>query len=475
VSNVVQAPVPLRGKAQVKGKGRGWGWLLLAAAAVAVAAVGAWYVHARRVHASEGRPGGESARATATAGAVVATTRLSPGGIVRTSSQIGSVEAFEEADLFAKVSGYLKTLNVDYGTHVKKGQLLAEIDDPEVVKEKEAAAAEVVQAGAMVKQAQARIETARADLKAAQAAVEQTLAEIDRAISKRSYRAKVLERYKDLVVREAVAQSVVDEEQRNYEAAVADEKAARAAEATARAQTTAAQAKVDQAQADFAEAEAHVKVDESALARATVMEAYTRISSPYDGVVTRRTFFPGAFIRSAADGDGRPLLSVARTDKVRVVTNVPDLAVPMTDVGDLAEVTLDALPDRVFKGTVSRFADTEDVTSRTMHTEIDLPNPDDLIRPGMSGIARIFLETDTKRSTLPASCLVGETRGDKADVYVVKDAKAKKTQVKISADDGLRVEILDGLGPDDEVIVATGSVTDGLPVRIAPTAPAASK
>ena len=380
------------------------------------------------------------------------------------------MQAYEEAELFAKVSGYLKTLNVDYGTKVKRGQLLAEIDDPEVVKEKEHAAAAVAQALAAVKQAQAHVETARADLKAAQAVVQQTLAEIYRASSKVSYRAKVLERYKDLVARNAETQSVVDEEEKNYEAAVADEQAARAAEVTARAQATAAQAKVDQSLADLAEAQANVKVAEATLAKATVMEAYTRISSPYDGVITKRYFFRGAFIRSAVEGGSVPLLSVARTDMVRVVTDVPDRHVPKLDVGDPAEVTLVALPGQVFKGKVSRLADSEDPTSRTMHTEIDLPNPDDNLRPGMAGIAKIILDTESKRSTLPASSLVGATRDDKADVYVIRNGKATKTQVRIGADDGLRVEVVEGLGPDDDVILDTGSVTAGMAVR--PAAPA---
>ena len=100
-----------------------------------------------------------------------------------------------------------------------------------------------------------------------------------------------------------------------------------------------------------------------------------------------------------------------------------------------------------------------------MHTEIDLPNPENRIRPGMYGIARIILDTSTKNSTLPASCLVGESKGGKADVYVIKDGKAKKTKVTVGADDGIRVEILSGLTPQDEVIVSTGSVTEGTPVR----------
>lgn len=469
MSQTTQTSVQPSGKGPARTAGPGRGWLLLGAAVVVLggAAAGGWYLIGRRHERASARA--QPASDPAPAGPLVATTRLAPGGIVRTSAQIGSVQAYEEADLYAKVSGYLKELRVDYGSVVKQGELLAVIDDPEAIKDREAAQAAVAQAQAVKAQAQARIASTKADLKAAEAAVAQADAEVRRAVAKRSFRAKVLARYKDLVARNAETQQVVDEQEENYESAVADELAAQAAEATARAQAAAAQAKVDLAVADLAEAEANVRVDEAALARAQVIEGYTRIESPYDGVVTRRNYFRGAFIRSAAEEQSPPVLSVARTDKVRVVTYVPDLAVPLTDVGDPAEVTLDALPGKVLKGTVSRFASTEDLTSRTMHTEIDLDNPNNLVRPGMSGIARIILDTDTKRSTLPAGCLVGGTHGDRADVFVVKDGKARKTQVRIGADDGLRVEIVDGLSENDQVIVDTNSVADGMPVRVAGT------
>ena len=100
-----------------------------------------------------------------------------------------------------------------------------------------------------------------------------------------------------------------------------------------------------------------------------------------------------------------------------------------------------------------------------MHTEIDLPNPKDRIKPGMYGIAKVILDTATKNSTLPAYCLVGESKDGKGELFVIKDGKAKKTKVTVGADDGIRVEILSGITPEDEVIVNTGSVADGVPVR----------
>jgi RND family efflux transporter MFP subunit len=467
VSSATKTPAPARRPAGARPP---WGWLALAGLVAAAVAAGAWYfrgTEAAHARGSEHGAAAEEGKAPIAAAPVpVETVRPTPGGIVRTSSQIGTVHPFEVAELYAKVSGYLKPpLRADYGDRVKKGQLLAEIDDPEIVKEAERAEAELAQSQAKVTQAEANVETAEADQKAAETAVEQAQAEVERTQARRTYRAKVLKRYQDLVRRNAVPQEVVDEYEDNYQSALADEHAAKAALATAQSKALAAKAHVALAKADLAEARATVKVDEANLAKARVFVEYTRITSPYDGVVTDRRFFPGAFIRSAAEGNTIPLLTVARTDTVRVVTMVPDRDVPFVDVGDPAEVTLDALGPEVLKGKVSRFADTEDPTSRTMHTEIDLPNRDGRIRPGMYGIARIILDNSTKAATLPAMCLVGESEKGEAEVFVVKDGKAQKTKIRIGADDGLRVEVVSGLTPGDEVILRTTGVTDGMPVK----------
>ena len=444
-----------------------WGWIIFASVAVAGSVAAGWYYRTMGVGAATGSTEGPRIGAPGSDEPVpVQTVRLTKGGIVRTSSAIGSVQPWNEADLYAKVSGYLSVLKVDYGDHVKRDQLLAEIDDPEVVADAEKAAADVQQSTAAVAQAEAFIESAKADREASASAVEQAVAEVERYVSMRIYHSKKFARYQRLVKDKALPQQIADEEEEGYESAKASEVASRQAVLHAKAQLVAAAARVKKADADLAEARANVKVAEAKLARAKVLVGYTRITSPYDGVITKRNFFPGAFIRSAAEGGTIPLLTVAETDKVRVVTYVPDRDVPLTDVGDPAEVTLDALGSEVFKGKVSRFAEAEDPTSRTMHTEIDLPNTRNRIRAGMYGIAKIILETETKNSTLPASCVIGESNGGKADLYVVKDGKAKKTQVEVGADDGIRVEILSGITPQDEVIMNTGSVSEGTPVRI---------
>src|SRR5262249_5582783 len=154
-----------------------------------------------------------------------------------------------------------------------------------------------------------------------------------------------------------------------YESALADEAASKEAVNAREAAAVAARAKIDRAEADLKSARANVDVYKARLKAAKVNVAYTEIRSPYDGVVTMRQYHVGDFIRSAADSQGPPLLTVAKTDVMRVVTKVADLDVPFTDAGDPAVVTLDALPGLELPGKVSRISYTEDPTERTMRTE----------------------------------------------------------------------------------------------------------
>jgi RND family efflux transporter MFP subunit len=388
------------------------------------------------------------------------------GGMQRTSTQVGSVHPVEWADLFAKISGFLKEQSVDFGSQVKKDQVLAVIDDPEVVKERDRAAAALEQAKVAVDVAGKKIAVSEKQREAAAADVKQAQAEVARYTSTRKYREKVLARYEGLYQRNAVDLAIVQEEEEHLESARANEQASQAAVLTAQARFLAAEAAVEQAKSDYEAAKANVEVAAATLAKAQVLVDYTKIIAPYDGVITHRSFFRGAFIRSAAEGETRSLLTLARTDKVRVVTFIPDRDVPYVDVGDDAEIRLDALPGEVFKGKVSRFSETEDPQSRTMHTEIDLPNPDGRLREGMYGIATVILEKNLKNLTIPVLAVVDRSDGDssKAFVYVVRDGKAHKVPITIGAEDGIRVEIVEGLKADDMVVLNGRSVSEELAV-----------
>jgi RND family efflux transporter MFP subunit len=440
--------------------------ILLALIALAGSGAAWWAMHEKKPEHGAATPTakGEHGESPGSSGPLrVDVTHPQQGGLTRTSTQPGSVHWFEMAELFAKVSGYLKDQSVDIGSPVKQGQLLAVIDNPEVIKEADRDAAALAQTKAAVTQAEARIRTAEADLAAAVALVKKADAEVLRATSTRRYREKELNRYRGLFAQNAVDRRIVDEEEDHYEAAIAGEHAAEAEVYTAKARVGSAEAMVEQSRADLAEAREKVNVADSNLAKARVFVDYTRITSPYTGLVTFRGFHRGDFIRSAEGGsvDDKPILSVARTDKVRVVTYVPDRDVPYVNVGDKIQLTLDALPDEVFEGTVTRFAQIEDPQTRTMRTEVDLNNPDDRLREGMYGMLTIILHHSAQSLTIPTACLTGKSSEGRASVFVIRDGRVHEIQVKTGIDNGMRVEILTGLKPDDNVVLNPGQVADG--------------
>jgi RND family efflux transporter MFP subunit len=419
--------------------------------------------HSRELHAA-------TPASTSSQGTRVEVQHPSKGGLERTTNQPGSVISYEGAALYAKVSGYLKKLNVDIGDHVKEGDVLAEIDVPELVKAVDQAKAVVEQTGATVKQAEARVKTAEATVKASEANVKQASAQIERYVAEREYHKKELDRITLLASRNSIEQKLVDEKQDQYDSSLAAEHAAEAAVLSAKAQLVESQARVDQAKADLMASEASLDVAKQDLQKAQVLADYRVITSPYTGVITARNYFRGDFIRSAADGEAQPLLNVARTDLMRVVVQVPDLDVSLVSKGDPAVIEIDALRGKRFEGTVSRFSESEGTDDRTMRTEIDLPNPDGLLRDGMYGRATIVLDPPSTNLTVSSSSLVEHAEDGKGAVFVVRDGKAHRVNVQVGKDNGLQAEILSGLHAEDEVVVQSGgSLTDGLAVQVEST------
>ena len=155
-----------------------------------------------------------------------------------------------------------------------------------------------------------------------------------------------------LVAQQAASELQVDEQQREVEAAMAAERTARLAVLTAKAQLQAAESRVNLAKADLADARAALRVADARLSKELVNLKYAKIVAPFDGVVTRRTFHPGALIHSATEGGKEPLFTVQRTDMMRVAVLIPDRDVVRTHVNDPAVVNVDALGGQSFAGTL---------------------------------------------------------------------------------------------------------------------------
>lgn len=389
------------------------------------------------------------------------------GGMDRNSVQPGSIHAYESAELFAKISGYLQRLYVDIGDRVKAGQLLAEIDAPELLRDVDRAKAAVTRAKAQVGQMRARLVSAQADLNAAQSGVPRAEAGVKRDSAAYEFRDKQYRRFKELVDAKSVDERLVDEKEDQRLSARAAVDAAESNLVEAKAFVASAAAKVEQAKADLVDAEAEVEVAEANLAKSQVFADYTRIISPYDGVVTYRGFHRGAFVRAADQGTTVPLLNVERTDVVRLVVYMPDPDVPFTDPGDDTVTEIDALPGRKFEGKISRIGFSEDMKTKTMRTEIDLPNEQGVLRNGMYGRTTLILQKGNPKAFLvPSSAMIGGTRGGKGTLYIVHDGVAKKTPVSVGTDNGIKVEILDGISAEDFVVVGNNNdLADGRKVE----------
>jgi RND family efflux transporter MFP subunit len=420
---------------------------------------------------------GEKNKATSAGGISEALGRLTRvvvvkplrGGMERVTDQPGTIRAFEYAGIYPKISGFIKTRYVDRGDRVNKGDLLIEIYDPE----RDVA---VLQAQAVLDHTRAREKQAETSVKAAKAAVQVAAAkqaEAEAVAEEKRYDEvwhKIqYDRIFALRERDAIEGKLVDQRREEWNASRASVQAAAAGVRTAAEALLEARAKVEQAEADVKEAQAQIQVRAAELELAKVFQQYTQIRSPYTGVVTFRgeAVHPGAFVRSATEGQGEPLLTVARTDKMRTIILVPDRDVPYCKAGLPATIQLDALGGRVFTGTVSLTAESEDVNDRNMRVEVDLDNPDGVLKDGYFGRAVILLEKVVKNLTIPSSCLIERNgRGD-ASVLVVKNGEVHRVKLRVGIDNGLRVEVIKGLEEGDLVILQPDeSMADGTKVQV---------
>lgn len=450
------------------GNRSGWKWLsvpVLLAAAVG----GAGYVFTRGPSeaAAKSVPGNPP-EVSQTSGAIrVEVVRPKVGDMDRITDQPGTVLSYEAAHLYAGVSGYLKAQTVDIGDHVKPGQTLATVDVPELDQQVHRCTASLEQARARVTQMNARVSSARADYDVANATVVHAQANAKSKAAELRFRQRQLDRMKELFALKSIDERLVDEKTEQRDASREAEQAAQAAIVSSTAQVAAAAAKIQQAQADLVEADAQVKVAEADLEKAKVMVRYATVVAPFEGVITHRSLFPGDYVRAATEGSREPLLTVERTDRMRVVVQVPDRDVPFTDPGDTAEVEIDALPGEKLPAKVSRIARSEDAATRLMRVEIDLPNPTGRICQGMYGRVRILLEKSNLLS-VPSPSVVDRTNGGKGAVFVVRNGVARKVSVRIGGDNGRKVGILSGLRPDDLVITRPGGdLADGTAVTVA--------
>jgi RND family efflux transporter MFP subunit len=367
---------------------------------------------------------------------------------------------YEVTDLYARLSGFVKEIRVDYGDRVKKGAVLAVLSVPEMEKGLEQKKALVTRAGAAIQQAQEAYKAAAASARSAEASVAE--AEAGRTRARAQYeRWKVqLANVQDLVTRKVIDAQTRDETLNQFKAAEAAVDEVEAKVKSARASLDESKAKQDKARADVSVAQAQLQVAEADRDEMAAMLQYGQIVAPYDGVVTRRNLHTGAFINTGRND--LPLLTVMRTDQLRVVVDVPEKDVRYLDKDDTIQADLDALPGKKFTWKISRLAPVLGSAKR-VRVEADIPNPDGTLYPGMYGHASVILEDRPNALTAPATALVSDPNG--AAVWLVVEGKAHRQSVTTGLNDGKKVEILSGLSGTEEVINSgKNALREGQPV-----------
>jgi len=308
----------------------------------------------------------------------------------------GSLQAYEESPIYARTNGYLLRWYKDIGTRVTKGELLADIDTPEVDQE--------------LMQARANRE---------QIAAQMDLAKIN------------ADRYVGLRKTDSVSQQEADQQASGYQ----------------------------QAKANLDASDANVR-------RLEQLESFKHVYAPFSGVLTKRNVDPGALIN--AGGTGKELFDIARVDPLRVFVSVPQNYAPAIKVGMESFVTLPELPGEKFKGTVTRTAQAIDPLTRTLLTEVDVPNPDSRLLPGSFGEVHFRAGVNAQKITIPVNTMLFRQEGPRVAV-VGDDGKIHLHPITIGHDYGTTLEILGGVSPEDRIVInPADSLEDGQPVNVAP-------
>ncbi len=382
--------------------------------------------------------------------------------LVVSTTQPAQIEAFDTTPLVSRISGYIGAVLVDIGDTVTKGQTLVELSVPEMhddLDQKKAlveqAEAELAEAAVDVEAAAAAVDTAEARIARAEAGVIHARGDFERSRSEHA-------RYSGLAADRSVTQKLVDESKSQFAGAEGAYHEALANVQSTKALAHEAQVAVRKATSSKAAFAARLDVARANLAQSATLLEYTKITAPYDGVVTARGVAPGDYVTPPASAtlSARPLLVVASASVARVFVETPEIEAALVDRGDKATVRVPALGQRVFEASVTRSSWSLDPVNRSLRVEVDIVNADLALRPGMYATATIVLDQRLDALTLPAAAIVRE--GAESMCCVVESGRIARRRVEIGPRGGGDVEILKGLEPDDSVVLARAeSLADG--------------
>jgi membrane fusion protein, multidrug efflux system len=227
------------------------------------------------------------------------------------------------------------------------------------------------------------------------------------------------------------------------------------------------QQEADQQASGYQQALANLAAADANVRRLEELESFKNVYAPFSGVLTKRNVDPGALINSGAQAVGKELFDVARVDPLRVYVSVPQAYAPNMKAGMKASVTLQEFPGQKFLGAVARTADAIDPATRTLLTEVDVPNKDGKLLPGSFGQVHFATGSSVPRITIPVNAMLFRAEGPQVAV-VDKDGKVHLRPISIGRDFGATLEILGGLDVNDQIVInPSDSLEEGQQVHVA--------
>lgn len=358
----------------------------------------------------EARKANADNAADAPSAAVVKVVRGNIGDNLEIASEL---QPFQEVDVYAKVSGYIQKLNVDYGTHVKQGQVLAVLEIPELQQQ-------LQQDEASVRRSEQDLARAHEELNRAQSAYNVAHLTYTRLADVQKSRP------------ELVAQQEID---------------------VAQGKDLEAGANVSSEKDALASAEQGLQVAKATLGKDRAMFDYTRMTAPFDGVVTQIYAYTGALLPAgtASNKSDSGLCRLAQNNLLRLVIPVPERAVPDIRVGETVVVNVSGA-GKTFNGKIVRFSDQIDTQTRTMHTEVDVPNPTYELVPGMYASVKIPLHSAANVLTVPIQAVRTAGAGKGSVLVVDTNNKIENRDVALGMQSATQVEITSGLQENETVI-----------------------
>jgi RND family efflux transporter MFP subunit len=358
-----------------------------------------------------GRSGDSSQSISADAPATAAVVKVKRTPLSNTLSIAGEFLPYQEVELHAKVTGYIRNINVDIGDRVHKGQVLANLEVPELVAQEQAASAGVRHSQEEISRAENDVVRAEAD----HAALHAAATRLKQASEARPG---------------LIAEQELDD---------------------ATAKDRSSQAQVDAAKSALSASRQQLQVSQADQQHYAAMSDYSRITAPFDGVVTWRYADTGSLIQAGtSNSNSMPVVKLSQVDVLRLRLPVPESLAASIHDGEPADIRVKATNKR-FSGKIMRFTDSLDRSTRTMQVEVDVPNHDYKLTPGMYADVSLQVENEPNALTIPLQAI---GRGaDKTTVLLVNSENhVEEREIRTGIEGPDRIQILSGLNEGDRVI-----------------------